>query len=60
MFQNRCRCDLLGNRSVGTSCYPHLIDKVRLLAQGQLPQAYAAHVSKPGSHWMGDSCPLLD
>jgi len=27
---------------------PRLIDKVRLLAQGQLPQAYAANVLKAG------------
>ena len=30
---------------------PRLIDKVRLLAQGQLPPTYAANVLGQGSRW---------
>ena len=36
--------ELLG----GYILFPRLIDKVRLLAQGQLPQAYAANVLETG------------
>jgi hypothetical protein len=37
---------------------PRLIDKVRLLAQGQLPQAYAANVLN-AARWADDSSSSL-
>ena len=38
---------------------PRLIDKVRLLAQGQLPQAYAANVLNAGLTRADDSSSSL-
>ena len=50
----RSHRELLG----GYILLPRLIDKVRLLVQGQLPQAYAANVLKAGSRWTDDSSSL--